>query len=393
VVFLTARAPSCAVLTHGARKVRSADSARRDAHVGVAQASASEHLGEHMKAIKKNHHAPGTEYTIDAPEPPEPGPGQIKIEVVAASVCGSDVGIAHYSAAARAFKLELPVTMGHEGAGIVSAVGAGVNGFQVGDHVALESHIACFDCYQCGIGNAHICENMRLLGLHVDGLFAQHCTLSARAAYRLPNSIPLDLAALFEPAGVAMHAIQATGESLLGQRVLVTGAGPVGLFIAELAKIAGAARIVVVEPNPWRREFAEARGVIAVPPAHDTGYLAGLSGRSGFDVAFEASGHPSSFPAAINALRKGGTYVSVGFGNDPVSLDAGEYLNRHAIRCIGSFGRRLWSTWNTIVSLVEEDRLDLGAFITHRLPLSEFDEALELLTGEACKVLLIPNRD
>jgi threonine 3-dehydrogenase len=344
-----------------------------------------------MKAIRKSHHAPGVDYVENAVEPASPAPGEIRIKVAAASVCGSDVAIAKYTAAGAAWNLDLPVTMGHEGAGAVVEVGEGVTSFAIGDHVALESHIACFDCYQCGIGNAHICENMRLLGLHVDGLFAEYCTLPARAAYKLPSSIPLDLAALLEPAGVAMHAIQLTGELLLGQRVLVTGAGPVGLLIAELARLGGAARVVVVEPNPWRREFAASRGAIAVAPLSAHGELRDLAGGSGFDVAFEASGHPSSFPAALDALRKGGTYVSVGFGNAPLSLDAGEYVNRRGIRLIGSFGRRLWSTWNLLVSLVEEGRLDLGAFVTHRLPLSEFDHALDLLAGESCKVLLAPD--
>jgi len=346
-----------------------------------------------MRAIKKNHHAPGTDYVSDAPEPRLPGTGEIRVQVAAASVCGSDVSIARYTPAAQAFHLRLPVTMGHEGSGTVIDVGEGVTGFRVGDHVALESHIACFDCYQCGIGNAHVCEKMQLLGLHVDGLFAEYCTLPARTAHKLPDSISLEHAALLEPSGVAMHAIQATGESLLGQRVLVTGAGPVGLFIAELARLSGAARVVIVEPNEWRRALAESRGVTAVPPASEPADLRALSGRSGFDVAFEASGHPTSFPSAVNALRTGGTYVSVGFGNDPLSVDAGELLNRRGIQMIGSFGRRLWSTWNRMVGLVEEGKLDLGAFITHRLPLAEFDQALELLTGEACKVLLIPAAD
>lgn len=346
-----------------------------------------------MRAVRKNHHAPGVDYVTDAAEPAAPAAGQIRIEVAAASVCGSDVSIARYTEAGKAFRLALPVTMGHEGSGVVVAVGDGVSGFEVGDHVALESHIACFDCFQCGIGNAHICENMRLLGLHVDGLFAEHCTVSARAAYRLPRSIPLEHAALLEPSGVAMHAIKTVGAPLLGQRILVTGAGPVGLFIAELALLAGAARVVVVEPNPWRQEFARSRGAIAVPPTDEPGELRALSGRSGFDVAFEASGHPSSFPAAIGALRNGGTYVSVGFGNAPLSVDAGEYLNRRGIRMVGSFGRRLWSTWNDLVGLVEEGRLDLGAFITHRLSLSQIDEAIDLLSGDACKVLLLPSAE
>lgn len=344
-----------------------------------------------MKAVRKTSHSPGTRYTTDQPEPRSPSAGEIKIRIAAASVCGSDASIARYSPAAQAFNLELPVTMGHEGSGTVIEVGAGVSRLQVGDRVALESHIACFDCDQCDIGNAHICENMRLLGLHVDGLFAEHCTLSARAAYKLPRHMPLEHAALLEPAGVAMHAIQVLGESLLGRRVLVTGAGPIGLLIAELSRLAGAARVVVVEPNHWRREFAEARGSVTAETSVAPGELRELSGRAGFDVAFEASGHPSSFDTASAALRSGGTYISVGFGNEPLSVNAGELLNRRGIRFIGSFGRRLWSTWNLTVSLVEERRLDLGAFITHRIALSQFDHALDLLAGDACKVLLMPD--
>ncbi|GAA1001575.1 zinc-dependent alcohol dehydrogenase [Subtercola frigoramans] len=346
-----------------------------------------------MKAIRKETPTPGVTFVKNLPESAHPLPGQIKIAVAAASVCGTDLGIARYTPAAQAFNLKLPVTMGHEGSGTVVEVGEGVTSFKPGDDVALDSHIACFDCYQCSIGNAHICDRMQLLGLHVDGLFAEFCTVSASAAYKLPQGFPLEAAALLEPAGVAMHALQSTGEPMLGKRVVITGAGPVGLFIAELAKLGGAAKVVVVEPNPWRRAFAESRGAVALEPSENASQaILDLSGnRGGFDVAFEASGHPSGFGTAINALRKAGTYVSVGFGNAPVELDMGEYLNRRGITMVGSFGRRLWSTWDLLVALVAEGRLDLDAFITHRVTLEEFDHALELLSGDSCKVLVIPS--
>lgn len=347
-----------------------------------------------MRAIIKTSPEAGTTSRSDYPEVQTPPPGRVSVKIVAASICGTDLGIVRYTPAAAAFKMNLPVVIGHEAAGIVSAVGDGVDGFSVGDHVAFESHVACFSCSQCGVGNAHICENMQLLGLHLDGVFADSCTVPARALYQVPASIPLEQAALFEPAGVAMHAIQCVDEPLLGKRVLVTGGGPVGLLIAELSLLAGAARVVVIEPNPWRRQFAESRGSVALAPEEfaEAGSRA-HSGGGGFDVAFEASGHPSSTPVALQALRDAGTYVSVGFASEPLALDAGEILNRRGIVLRGSYGRRLWTTWNLLAALVEEGRLDLGAFITHRLPLSEFDEALELLSGQACKVLLIPGGD
>jgi len=346
-----------------------------------------------MRAIVKPTPQPGVVYRDDAESPGPPGYGEVRVTIAAASVCGTDREIVRFSPAAQAFHLRLPVITGHEGSGVVNAVGGGVMSVSVGDRVAFDSHVACFECYQCSIGNAHICERMLLLGLHIDGLFAEQVVVPARAVYRLPGDFPLETAALLEPAGVALHAIQSCGQSLLGLRVVISGGGPVGLFIAELARLAGAAVVAVVEPNPWRRRFAESRGAIGIDATDDGNVvLAALVGeRGGFDVGFEASGHPSAFDRVIRHIRRGGHYVSVGFAGTAVSLDTSEVLNRRAITLHGSFGRRLWSTWDLLVALVIEGRLDLEAFITHRLGIDEFDRAIELLSEDSCKVLLLPS--
>lgn len=345
-----------------------------------------------MRAIVKTSRAPGVNYVDDAPAPEEPSYGEVKVAIAAASVCGTDREIVKYSPAAQAFHLRLPVITGHEGSGVVVSIGDGVTSVSVGDRVAFDSHVACFECYQCSIGNSHICERMLLLGLHIDGLFAEQVIVPARAVYRLPHDFPLETAALLEPAGVAMHAIQSCGQSLLGLRVLISGGGPVGLLIAELARLGGAAVVAVIEPNTWRREFAESRGAIGVDAtAEGNARLSALAAaRGGFDVGFEASGHPSAFDRVVAQIRKGGHYVSVGFGGTAVALDTSEVLNRRSITLHGSFGRRLWSTWDLLVALVIEGRLDLEAFITHRLKLDEFDRAIELLSEDSCKVLVLP---
>lgn len=347
-----------------------------------------------MKAVLKTAPAAGVEIR-DVPVPGSVPAGHIRVKVAAASVCGTDRGLFLYTPAAAAFKPRLPVILGHEGSGIITEVGGGVTGLKAGDAVAFDSHIMCGYCYPCRTGNAHLCDNMMLLGLHTDGLFAEECVVDAAAAYRLPESIAVEDAALLEPAGVAMHALQRYGEPVLGRRVLITGGGPVGLFIAELARIAGASAVVVVEPNPFRRALAESFGAIAVEPGPDAIRTCRemSADRGGFDVGFEASGHPSGFPTIAETLRLDGTFVSVGFSSIPNELDTAEYLNRRGITFTGSFGRRLWSTWDILVGLVASGQLDLGKFITHRLPLRDFESAMELLTQDSCKVLLLPSLD
>lgn len=348
-----------------------------------------------MRAIIKHEPAPGLDFTMDAATLTSPAPGHVKVAVAAASVCGTDVGILNYSPAAQGFNLRMPVTIGHEGSGTVVEVGEGVTKVAVGDRVAFESHISCGECFQCRTGSAHLCEQTLLLGLHVDGVFAETCVVPAQAVYRLPADFDLEAAALLEPAGVALHAIQTVEEPLLGKRVLVVGAGPVGAMIADLAHVAGAAHVALIEPNAWRREFAAGdNGFTTLEPGVEVvDTLRGLSAdRGGFDVAFEASGHPSGFTTSIDALRVGGTYVAVGFGGHAVSLDAGEYLNRRGIVFRGSFGRRLWSTWDVLVTLITEGRFDISRYVTHRFGLSEVDEAFESLKGDAMKILFIPER-
>jgi threonine 3-dehydrogenase len=345
-----------------------------------------------MRGILKSGPRMGADYSADLPHPDLVPPGHVKVRVEAASVCGTDREIWKYSPAAQAFNLRLPVVMGHEGSGTVVEVGEGTSDFSPGDNVAFDSHIACLYCYHCRNGRAHLCENMLLLGLHIDGLFAEYCVVPVQATYKLPSGFDLETAALLEPAGVAMHALQEHGHAVLGKRVLITGGGPVGLFIAELCRLGGAASVVVVEPNPYRRKFAESLGAKTLEPGPGVPEQvhAMSTDRLGFDVGFEASGHPASFDAIAQSLRKGGSFVAVGFGGPVSGFDVSEYLNRRNITFRGSFGRLLWSTWDDLVVLIEEGKLDLAKFITHRLPLSEIERAVELLSGESCKVLLLP---
>ncbi len=348
-----------------------------------------------MKAVVKSRPEAGVDICSDVASQEVLGDNEIRIKVHAASVCGTDRELYNYSPAAEGFKMVFPVVLGHEGSGTVIETGRAVSAVHVGDQVALDSHIACLGCYPCRSGNAHLCANMRLLGLHTNGVFADECVVASNAAFKLPESFPLDDAALLEPAGVAMHAVQRYGEPLLSKRVLITGGGPVGLFIAEFARIAGAATVVVVEPNPFRRAFASELGATAVDPSCEVVGMCRDIGadRGGFDVGFEASGHSAGFSTILDSLRVGGTYVSVGFSRAPNELDTAEYLNRRSITLVGSFGRQLWDTWDLVVTLVASGQLNLGRFITHRVSLDDFEAAISLLSQDSCKVLIVPSKN
>jgi threonine 3-dehydrogenase len=344
-----------------------------------------------MKAVVKNSAERGAEYVTDYPDP-RPTDGHVVIEVAAASLCGTDREVYEWTPSAQAFNLNLPVAIGHEGAGTIVEVGPGVTGLRVGDRVALESHLICGQCFPCRTGDAHTCERTRIIGMHIDGVFAEYMAAPQDICVKLPDNASLEVGSLLEAAGVAVHAIQRAGYAVAGRAVLVSGGGPVGLVVAYLAQLMGASHVIVVEPNPYRRAQAQKIGALAMPPGDEVvERCRELTGRrGGFDVAFECSGAPAALPSLFDALRRESTLVTVGHPSRPTEIDIAAHINKKGITLRGIFGRRLWETWEQTMLLLDSGRLDLEWLITHRMPLGQIDEAVNLLTGEACKVLLLP---
>ena len=344
-----------------------------------------------MRAIVKHAAERGIQVREDWAEPVA-GSGQVLLEVAAASLCGTDRELYEWTPSAQAFNLTPPVVLGHEGSGTVLAVGAGVENVTPGDQVALESHLICGRCYPCRTGSAHTCERTGILGMHIDGVFAERVAVPAGICVPLPESVSLETGALLESAGVAMHAVQRSGYAVTGQYVLVNGCGPVGLVIAQIALALGAAAVVAVEPNPFRRKQAESIGARVLDPSDDVvGVCRDLAGRrGGFDVAFEVSGVRGVLPPLLEALRREATLVTVGHPSEPAPIDIAAFVNKKGITLRGIFGRRLWDTWEQLLLLLRSGRIDLDWLITHRLPLDEAEAAVELLTGDAGKVLLVP---
>ncbi len=345
-----------------------------------------------MKGILKEKPAPGVLFSEQIPEP-VPAEGEVLVKVEATSICGTDVHLYEWTKSAQDFDPAIPLVMGHESAGTVVATGPGVTRLQVGDRVAVESHIFCGACYSCRTGDAHNCLQMRLFGLNWNGAFAEYFNVPERACFSLPESIPLEVGALFEPCGVAVHALQRAGGSAEGASVVITGAGPIGLVLAQLCVAGGATRVVAVEPNPFRRRLAGELGAEAVDPVStDVAELARRFSprRGGFDLAFECSAVESTLPVLMEALRREATLVTIGHPGRPVPIDIAAHINKKGVTLRGVFGRRIWDTWELLLALVESGRLDLGALVTHRLGLREFDRAVHLLGGDAAKILILP---
>ena len=243
-----------------------------------------------MRAVVKNAAERGVTYVTDAGDP-KATEGSVVIEVGAASLCGTDRELYKWTPSAQAFNLNLPVILGHEGAGTIVEVGPGVTGLNVGDQVALESHLTCGQCFPCRTGDAHTCERTGILGMHIDGVFAEYASVPQDICVKLPTGLSLESGALLEAAGVAVHAVQRANYSVAGRAVLVSGAGPVGLVVVNLALLMGASHVIAVDPNPYRRAQAKSS---ARPPCTPT--TASWSAAANSPAAVAGSTSPSNAP-------------------------------------------------------------------------------------------------
>jgi threonine 3-dehydrogenase len=345
-----------------------------------------------MRAVVKTAPGRGCQFVVDRQEA-DLWAGQVRVEVAAASVCGSDAAFYESGFAGADIGMTFPRTMGHEVGGIVVEVGEDAGGLSVGMPVALETHLHCGECFNCMAGDAHNCARMELLGVTVDGAFAERLVVPARSCFVLPDGIDPGVAALLESAGSAMHGVLRSGVNLAGASVLVSGAGPVGVVAAQIADALGARQVVVIEPNEYRRSMAEKYGAIGIGPGVDPLEVADATGlaRGGFDLALECSGAKPALVTALQAVRREATVVAVGLLKDELSLDVTSTLITRGVTFRGSWGRSIWDTWHRLAALVVTGKVDLEGLITHRLPISALPQALELMRGDAGKVLLDPS--
>ena len=342
-----------------------------------------------MKAVVKAAAAPGAEIR-DVPVPTA-GPNEVLLRVLRAGVCGTDLHIWSWDRWSQV-RIQPPVTLGHEFVGEIVELGPGVTKLTVGERVTCESHIVCQTCISCRTGNAHVCENTRILGVDVNGGFAEFVAVPAVNCWRVPAGIPLEVAAVMEPCGNAVHT--AFAGPLSGCSIAVTGCGPIGLFAIGVARAAGAAHVFASDVSPYRLELARAMKADAVVDARTeklTDRVAQLTNGRMLDGVLEMSGNPVAVREGLAALRMGGRLSMLGLPTEPYELDWNRLVIFKGITLHGIIGRRMYETWFQMDQLLGSGRLDLRPALTHVMPMERFDEAIALLRdGRAGKVVLVP---
>jgi threonine 3-dehydrogenase len=342
-----------------------------------------------MKALAKTAARPGAEL-IQAPVP-TPGPREALVKVQAASICGTDLHIYEWNEWAQG-RIKPPMIFGHEMAGTVVEVGPAVTAVKVGDFVSAETHVVCDNCYLCRTGNAHICQNLAILGVDIDGVFAEYVSVPAANLWPTDKSIPADWASVQEPMGNAVHT--ATAGDIVGKTVALFGCGPIGVIGVAVALACGAERVFAVDINPYRLELARKMGATATINAMEQDpvkYLLDVTGGEGVDVFMEMSGAPSALRQGFAALRFGGWAGLLGLPAKPVELDVTNGIVFKGATVYGIAGRRMYDTWFKTTALLRGGKVGLAPVITHRFPLEEFEKGFELMhSGQCGKVILVP---
>lgn len=341
-----------------------------------------------MRAVIKSEAKPGFDYVEDYPNP-KAGPLDVVVEIHSASICGTDRELYDWSASGAAFNPTLPIVQGHEAAGTIVEVGSGVSDFEVGGRVAFESHVVCETCRECRMGLKEFCPNTQILGMHHEGVFAEYIAIPAHACFPLPDAISLECGALMESAGVAAHALQRVGYATPGANVLVSGMGPVGLAVAVMAKQLGAKKVFATEPNQYRADFARQFGIEVMNPMEGDP-KEHFEVASGFDLSFETSGAKSALPMMIEDAATNGTVLAIAHPGEPTPVEIAKHINKRGVTLRGLFGRQIWQSWMFLADLQSEGVIDLTKFITHRVKLEDYKHAMDLLRGDACKVLFQP---
>lgn len=322
---------------------------------------------------------------------PAVGPTDALVRVEAASICGTDLHIYRWDEWAQ-HRVRPPMVFGHEFCGEVVAVGSEAGRVGIGAYVSAETHIACGECYECLHGLQHICKRVEIIGVDRPGAFAQYIAVPERNLWPTDRRFPPEIATIQEPMGNAVHS--ALAAPIAGSTVAIFGAGPIGLFTVPIARATGAAKIMTVEPAPYRRQLASRMGSdVVIDPGSENvvSRLLEETNGEGVDVVLEMSGNAGAIGQAFSALRHGGHVSMLGIPSRPVELDLADGLIFKGATVQGISGRRIWETWYQTRGFLESG-MDLSPIVTHILPLHQFEKAFDLVAnGQSGKVVLLPH--
>jgi threonine 3-dehydrogenase len=339
----------------------------------------------YVKALVKSRREAGL--WLEEVEPPKIGISDVLIQVLRTGICGSDVHIYKWDEWAQR-TIPVPMAIGHEFVGRIVEVGSNVNDFFRGDIVSGEGHVVCGRCRNCLAGRRHLCAYTQGVGVNRPGAFAEYIALPMTNIWRHHEGIDLDVAAIFDPFGNAVHT--ALSFPVLGEDVLITGAGPIGIMAAGVVQHAGARFTVITDVNPYRLDLARKMGVTMAVNVHEAKLDAvqrQLGMTEGFDVGLEMSGNPAGFRDMIANMSHGAKIAMLGIPSEDMSIDWRTVIfNMLTIK--GIYGREMYETWYKM-SVMLQSGLDISPVITHRLHYTEYEKGFEaMMSGNSGKVIL-----
>jgi threonine 3-dehydrogenase len=338
-----------------------------------------------MKALVKKHARPGL-WMDDIPIP-EPGINDVLIKIVKTSICGTDVHIWNWDAWAQK-TIPVPMAVGHEFVGTVAAMGTNVRDLNIGDIVSGEGHIVCGSCRNCLAGRRHLCKDTQGVGVNRPGAFAEYLCIPVTNVWHADPSIPLEILSIFDPFGNATHT--ALSFKVLGEDVLITGAGPIGVMATAIVRHAGARHIVTTDLNPYRLALASKMGATVALDIREKSLAQvqrELGMKEGFDVGLEMSGNGAAFRDMLANLCHGAKIAMLGIPTAELAIDWNTVIfNMLTIK--GIYGREMYETWYLMQSMLQSG-LDISPIITHRFHYTAFEEAFEVMrSGNSGKVIL-----
>ncbi len=318
---------------------------------------------------------------------PEIGPNDVLVRVRRTAICGTDLHIFEWDQWARR-TIAVPMTIGHEFMGEIAGLGSEVKGFAVGDRVSGEGHITCGHCRNCRAGKRHLCRNTIGIGVNRPGCFADYLSIPASNVFALPDAIDDDIASILDPFGNAVHT--ALSFDLVGEDVLITGAGPIGVMASAVARHVGARFVVVTDVNEYRLGLARKMGATRAVNVREeslSDVMTELGMREGFDVGMEMSGQPAALREMLSTMNNGGRVALLGIPSRDIAIDWNEVIFK-GLTLKGIYGREMFETWYKMSSMLQSG-LDIAPVITHHMPAESFQSAFETLrSGRSGKIIL-----
>jgi threonine 3-dehydrogenase len=338
-----------------------------------------------MKALVKSKAERGI--WLEDIDVPKPGHNDVLIRVGRTAICGTDIHIYQWDDWA-AKTIPVPLAVGHEFSGEVVECGSEVRGFEIGDRVSAEGHITCGVCRNCRAGRRHLCINTVGVGVNRPGAFAEYISVPAFNVFKLPDVISDDMASILDPLGNATHT--ALSFDLVGEDVLITGAGPIGIMAVAIARYAGARHIVITDINDYRLALAKNMGATVALNVTDGSLddtMKELAMEEGFDVGMEMSGNPSAIRDMLRTMHHGGRVALLGIPPGETAIDWNEVIFK-GLLLKGIYGREMFETWYKMASMLQSG-LDVSPIITHHFDVTDYDEAFQLMeSGQSGKVIL-----